>query len=275
MSPADAPATAAPATHTTVEARERAEVDRPAEARAVAEARESSEAARLAEAERPAKAPGHPEACDVHRAPGRPRSSKADQAILAATVDLLLEAGYRGVTIEGVAARAGVAKTTIYRRWPSKAEMVVEAVREIAHKTPVSADTGGREGVTQALVGLISGMNRTHMAEVMTSLAIEMAHDAELAEAVQRGMIDPRRTVAHALLRRGVETGEIRSDVDFDVASEMLGGPLLYRVLFTHEPIDEQLVRRTVETLMKGIGTRGARPEPTPGTSRSQDPPNA
>jgi AcrR family transcriptional regulator len=200
---------------------------------------------------------GH-EACE-HRTPGRPRSSKADQAILTATVGLLLETGYRGVTIEGVASRAGVAKTTIYRRWPSKAEMVVDAVKQLAQRTQVLADAGAQDGVAQALVAMVSGINRTHMAEVMTSLSIEMAHDAELAEAVRRGMVEPRRKAIHALLQRGIETGEVRPDVDFDVVGEMLGGPMLYRVLFTHEPIDEQIVRRTVETLMNGIGIGRAR----------------
>lgn len=201
------------------------------------------------------------ESCEAHRAPGRPRSSKADQAIMTATVDLLLEAGYRGVTIEGVASRAGVAKTTIYRRWPSKAEMVVDAVKQLAQKTRVLADTGAREGVARALIAMVSGINRTHMAEVMASLSIEMAHDAELAKAVRRGMVEPRRKAVHALLQRGIETGEVRPDIDFDVVSEMLGGPMLYRVLFTHEPIDEQLVRRIVQTLMQGIGTQSREPE--------------
>jgi AcrR family transcriptional regulator len=198
-----------------------------------------------------------PRAHQAHRAPGRPRSSEADRAILSATVDLLVEAGYPGVTIEGVAARAGVAKTTIYRRWPSKAEMVVEAVREFAHKTPVEVDAGVRESLSQALTGLICGINRTHMAQVMTRLAVEMAHDEELAEAVRRGMIEPRRQASCALLRRGIEAGELRADIDLDLVSQMLGGPLMYRVLFTGEPVDEPLVRRTVETLMDGIRAPG------------------
>src|SRR5882672_12077181 len=140
------------------------------------------------------------------RAPGRPRSAQADQAIIDAIVDLLVDRGYREVTIEAVAARAGVAKTTIYRRWPSKAEMVVEAI-SACKKDCLEVEPCSGKPVACSLVGMLSMLSCSRVARILTGLAVEMAHNEELALAVREGLLKPNREVVLAILRQGIDGG--------------------------------------------------------------------
>ena len=197
---------------------------------------------------------GSPAAAATHRGPGRPRSIEADRAIVGAIVDLLVECGYREVTVEAVAARAGVAKTTIYRRWPSKADMVVEAVTACKKYCPVadcSTDT-----VVCALVSMLSAFSSSRVARILTGLAVEMVHNEELARAVREGLLGPSREAVVSVLRRGVETGEVRPEADLQLVSDLLVGPLFFRMLFNGGPIDPDLAAETVELVLRGVSAR-------------------
>lgn len=199
-------------------------------------------------------AAGGPLAAVSHRAPGRPRSPEADRAIVEAIVDLLVECGYREVTVEAVAARAGVAKTTIYRRWPSKVDMVVEAIAACKRYCPVadcSTDT-----VVRTLVSLVTAFSCSRLARILTGLAVEMVHNEELAQAVREGLLGPSRETVVSVLRRGVETGEIRPEADLTLVSELLVGPLFFRMLFSGAPIEPDLAAETVDLVLRGVSTQ-------------------
>lgn len=194
----------------------------------------------------------------AHRAPGRPRSAEADRAIIDAIVDLLVERGYREVTIEAVAARAGVAKTTIYRRWPSKAGMVVEAIT--ACKKDCLQEGGAEDdGVAGTLVGMLSHLSCSRVARILTGLAVEMAHNTELAIAVREGLVRPNQEVVYGVLRRGVEAGEVRPDVDLEVVADLLVGPSFFRLLVSGGEVSPMLAAKTVDLVLRGIapGVRG------------------
>jgi AcrR family transcriptional regulator len=195
----------------------------------------------------------------LHRAPGRPRSAEADRAIVEAIVDLLIERGYREVTIEGVAARAGVAKTTIYRRWPSKAGMVVEAIVEAGKDCPVEEARGSGESLAAALMRMIEGLSCSRVAKIISGLAVEMPHNEELASAVREGLMKPNRAALRALLERGIATGELRSDLDLDVVGDLLVGPVFFRLLFSGDPVGPALAAATIDSVLRGIAA------PTPG----------
>ena len=192
----------------------------------------------------------------LHRSPGRPRSVEADRAIVEAIVDLLLEGGYQEVTIEGVAARAGVAKTTIYRRWPSKAAMVVEAIQEAGKDCPVEDARSGAETLAGSLERMTLALSCSRVAKIIAALAVEMPHNAELAEAVREGLIKPHRAALIALLDCGIAQGELRPDLDAEVVADLLVGPIFLRLLFTGPPIGPELSARTVSTLLQGIAAR-------------------
>jgi len=165
------------------------------------------------------------------RARGRPRSAEAHQAILGATLTLLDEVGYRALTIEAVAARAGVGKTTIYRRWPSKLELVVEAVAEMRPPLPTE-DTGSLQGDFLAFQrGQISRVAAGPMPRIAPRLLAESVNDRELHEAVQHELIDPIRTAIGEVLQRGVDRGELRADLDLELATDVVHGTVVYRIL--------------------------------------------
>lgn len=192
----------------------------------------------------------------LHRPAGRPRSLEADRAILDAIVELLLEGGYQEVTIEGVAARAGVAKTTIYRRWTTKATMVVEAIQEAGKDCPVEQARSGAETLAGSLERMIRALSDSRAAKIISGLAAEMPHNEELAEAVREGLMRPNRAALTGLLAQGVASGELRPDVDIEVAADLLVGPLFFRLLFSGAPILPDLAAATVATVLEGIVRR-------------------
>jgi AcrR family transcriptional regulator len=144
---------------------------------------------------------------------------------------LLDEIGYRALTIEAVAARAGVGKTTIYRRWSSKLELVIEAVGQM--RPPLhTEDTGSLQGDFLAFQrGQISRVAAGPMPRIAPRLLAESVSDRELHEAVQRELIDPIRTAIGEVLQRGVDRGELRGDLDLELATDVVHGTVVYRIL--------------------------------------------
>ena len=167
------------------------------------------------------------------RGRGRPRSEQAHQAIVEATLTLLDEGGYTALTIEAVAERAGVGKTTIYRRWPSKLELVVEAISELRPPGPPE-DTGSLAGDFAAFArGQVSRVARTALPRIAPRLISEAVSDPELHAAVMSDVIEPVRDALRTVLRRGVERGELRPDLDLELATDLVHGTVIYRILLT------------------------------------------
>ena len=165
------------------------------------------------------------------RGRGRPRSEQAHRAILDATLTLLDEGGYRPLTIEAVAARAGVGKTTIYRRWPSKLELVIEAVAEMRPPLPTE-DTGSVQGDFLAFQrGQINRVAAGPLPRIAPRLIAESVGDSELHAAVQRELIAPVREAIGEVLQRGVDRGELLADLDVELATDMVHGTVVYRIL--------------------------------------------
>jgi AcrR family transcriptional regulator len=169
------------------------------------------------------------ETADTRR-PGRPRSPEAHAAILRAALELAVEGGLRGLSMEAIAARAGVGKATIYRRWKTKEELFVEAVRAIA-VNPDVPDTGSVRGDFEALTSAAVGRMAPEAFRVLPRLLADAADDPELLEALHAALVRPRRAAIAAILRRGIERGELREDIDVDLVSDMFMGPLIARVL--------------------------------------------
>lgn len=168
------------------------------------------------------------------RSPGRPRSPEADAAIIGATLALLGEVGYRGLSMEQVRARAGVGKATIYRRWNGKAELVKAAIAHLNHDLPVPDDTGTllADLVAVAEAGAIAA-ETTGSSAVIPRLLADAADDAELREIFHGNLVEPRRAVLRAVLHRAVERGEIRDDADLEIAMDLLVGSIVYRGLIS------------------------------------------
>ena len=192
------------------------------------------------------------------RMPGRPRSEASHQAIIRATLELLVENGYRSLTMEGVRARAGVGKATIYRRWSSKEELVRDAIVAM-HDDFEAPDTGSLRGDYEGLAArVLASADRAGAATFMPRLLGDAANDPELHAIFYEHLVEPRRAQMRAVLQRAVARGEIRADVDVELMIDMFAGPIVYRLLITGgdygqlPTLDEQL-----DAVLNGLAPRG------------------
>ena len=199
------------------------------------------------------------------KGPGRPRSERAHEAILDATLDLLVEEGFSRMSIEAVATRAGVGKATIYRRWDSKADLVAEAVACMKGHELHDVDTGNvRDDLAslwrQAYKGRDSGSGE--VTELMVKLMSARARHPELQEAFTRHVIEPRRRIVADVLRRGIERGELRADLDIGLAMDVLMGLAAYRSMVTAghgAPPTAEATERVIDLVLEGIGRHSER----------------
>lgn len=155
---------------------------------------------------------------------GRPRDPGANEAILAATFAQLLEVGYGGLSIEAVAAAAGVGKTTIYRRWPSKRDLVVAALGTETTFAPPRLDVDVRTALRMLVRQAIATLIDSGAIRILGSLLVEEQREPGLLDAFRERILGPRRGMIEAMLRSGIERGEIRPDIDPLVVTEMIAG---------------------------------------------------
>jgi AcrR family transcriptional regulator len=165
------------------------------------------------------------------RAPHR-RDENARLAVLHAADDLLVERGFGGVTIEGIAARAGVAKQTIYRWWPSKVDILLDTLIDDASRPLAIPDTGSAvESARRYLRSLARFLTKDPAGKVLLALIGEAQHDPEMARAFHERYLDPQRRREREMLGRGIASGELSDELDIDAALDALCGPILYRAL--------------------------------------------
>lgn len=188
------------------------------------------------------------------------RNEKSHRAVLDATLELLQEMPYARLSIEGIAARAGVGKQTIYRWWPSKAAVLFDAflhLSEDADGTPSLPDTGDlRADLRVVLTATVAELNQPALEEPMRALATAVTHDPALAAAYHERLDGPLREAKRARLRRAQEAGEITADVDLDLAVDIIWGPLLNRWLQRGGPLTDDYVDAVLDTALNGIRPR-------------------
>jgi AcrR family transcriptional regulator len=191
------------------------------------------------------------------RPPGRPRSERAEKAIIEATLDLLIEeAGVAGVTIEAVAARAGVGKTTIYRRWANKEALIVDALATLKEPVPPLAGVTARDDLI-ALTQAIRPPGDRRFDCVWNILGGAAKHP-ELVRKFQQDVLEPRREVFRGVLRRGVASGEFRGDLDIEVAEAVILGAMTLRArsLDRDRAMPEDFAPRLIDTVLRGFSAR-------------------
>ncbi|HVM56118.1 MAG TPA: TetR/AcrR family transcriptional regulator [Gaiellaceae bacterium] len=180
--------------------------------------------------------------------PNRPRS---EQAILDATRELLAEGGVRKLTVEGVAARSGVAKTTIYRHYRGKHELALAVLIDMVEQVVSTPDLGDTRA---ELVGFVDAavtiLGTTLMGRAMQGLVSDLATDHDLATAFRERVVAMRIAEADRLLARGIERGDLRADTDVELAHELLFGPVYYRLLLSGAPLDDGLAGRVVDAVL-------------------------
>jgi AcrR family transcriptional regulator len=183
---------------------------------------------------------------------GRPRSAAADAAILDATAQLLAEAGYQHLTMEAVAVRAGVAKTTVYRRWAAKPDLVLATM---AHLTTdlVQADTGSlRSDLLGLLRGQLVRLTSEPYAATVRALQLAVAEKPELAQRAADGFLADRRREVDVIVDRALARGELQPGVDRELVFDLCVGALFMRVLIMRLPVTADLPEKLVDAVLLG-----------------------
>jgi AcrR family transcriptional regulator len=194
----------------------------------------------------------------VRRPRGRPRSARADRAILDATIELLSDRGYGGLTVEAVASRAGVGKSTIYRRWPSKATLAAAAVNALARERVPAPDTGD---LREDLVGLLGdpiGRHGDVLGRIFPDLIAEMHRNPELSGTMLEAL-GARRSIIRNVLRRAQERDELPGDADLGRIIDLLSGALYYRLLVSREAVEPDLPAWIVGAILDGVRAKSGR----------------
>ena len=191
-----------------------------------------------------------------HRRPGRPRSEQAEQAIIEATLDLFAEQGFEGVCVEAVAARAGVGKATIYRRWPNKEELLLAAFGSLKSPYPEPGGVCARDDLVAMLSVMCADMADPRKARRYALLLGEGRKYPRLMERYTETVVRPRREAMRAVIRRGIESGELRADTDVEIAQLALTGTILAREKSADGGLDSDFAARVVDELMLGLKPR-------------------
>jgi AcrR family transcriptional regulator len=191
-----------------------------------------------------------------HRRPGRPRSERADRAIIDAALSLFAETGPEGLCIEQVAARAGVGKATIYRRWPGKEDLLLDAMASLQSPLPDPAGRSVREDLITLLAAVSEAVADPRRAREFALLLGEGAKYPRLMARYVETVLEPRREVIRSVLRRGVATGELRAGVDIEAALFMLTGAVLARGKYEPGSLPPGYVERVVDELLLGLAPR-------------------
>jgi AcrR family transcriptional regulator len=177
---------------------------------------------------------------DGNQAAGRPRDASTTQSILKAALELGVELGFDGLTVEGIAARAGVGKSTIYRRWPDAWSIVADAVfADVARIAPVLERATARESF-RASMRLVARSFRGHYGEILRPLIGRAQVDKSLRQALAEHWLSARREISRKIVRRGIASGELRAGLEPDIVLDALYGPLYHRLLL---PYDGDAVR--------------------------------
>ncbi|MFI6110079.1 TetR/AcrR family transcriptional regulator [Kitasatospora sp. NPDC051164] len=203
-----------------------------------------------------------PEAAGAARAKGRPRSAAADRAILDATREALAELGWGGMTMGHVASRAGVAKTTLYRRWPSKNELVVDAVATLFDDL-VMPDLGSLRADIEAVVAQFADLlARPETQASLLALFAEGIRDRQLHRRIREAIVDPQKRLVRQGRAAAQARGELEADTDaesareeVDIIFDTIAGTVEHRVLVSGEPITPDWTRRFTDLLLGPLTT--------------------
>jgi AcrR family transcriptional regulator len=188
---------------------------------------------------------------------GRPRSDQAHRAILDAARELLIEEGFTRLRLEHVASRAGVGKATIYRRWSSKEALALELLMELAAPHIAVEETGDtREELLAAMTNAMRAVAATPFGPVIRALLSQIATNPKLGDPFRATVVQARRSEVARVLERGIARGDLRPDADASVATELLVGPVYFRLMFGGD-LDQEFAERVVQAVLDGFAADG------------------
>jgi AcrR family transcriptional regulator len=183
---------------------------------------------------------------------GRPRSERVHQAILTAAREILMEEGFAAMRLEHVAARAGVGKTAIYRRWPSKQALAQDLLSQLAAPHIAVADTDNtRDELLAVVTNPMRAVTETDFGPVIKAMLSQIASNPTIGDPFRATVVEARRTEVARVVERGIARGDLRRDVDIAVATELLVGPVYFRLMFGGV-LDLAFAEQIVDSVMRG-----------------------
>ena len=183
---------------------------------------------------------------------GRPRDERIDTEVVAAVLSVLRSRGYRAVTIDGIARKVKRARTSIYRRWPSKRHLVAYAVLNELGDNP-AADTGALREDLEAAVATLQSAFAGPLGQALAGLVADMAQDAQLADTIREEVLAARRKSMREAFVRARARREVRADLDIELVLDMLTAPFYYRTLFGHAPVTRRMTREVVAYVLRMV----------------------
>ncbi len=193
----------------------------------------------------------------ARRLPGRPRSEEARRAIFRSTLKLLQNTGFAELTIEAIAADAGVGKATVYRWWPNKGALVVDAFASSAEHQLHFPDTGSVYRDVSLQMKQVIAIFRSRRGRIVAALLGGGQSDPELLEAFRERFLWPRRREAYKTLRRAIERGELPRNLDLDLLLDILYGSIYMRFLIRHDELSDRYVSEVCRLVLDGAAKNG------------------
>ncbi|MFD4252287.1 TetR/AcrR family transcriptional regulator [Amycolatopsis thermoflava] len=173
---------------------------------------------------------------------GRPRSEEARRAILDTALRICHRDGYQQVTIKAIADEAGVGRQTVYRWWPDKAQVLLDALIDLREREPrLDEDTGDALRDIERILARTFALTHESTGRALVGLMAEAQNDPALSDRLQGRVIGPRRDVLHRFLRQGVEAGQLAENVPLPLVVDFAFGTMWYRLLSKHAPVDDRL----------------------------------
>lgn len=185
---------------------------------------------------------------------GRRRSEESQEAIFSATLHLLKKKPLRDITIEEIARVAGAGKATIYKWWPSKAYVALDAFLRKMNRMVPNPNTGSAEMDLQEQIHYLAGFYTSPTGRIFSQFLAEAQSEPEFANLLRERFLKPRREIAGVILDRARKRGEVDPDLDRDLVLDLIYGPVMYRLLVMQEPFERERTDRLVSTLFRGLG---------------------
>lgn len=184
---------------------------------------------------------------------GRPRSKKVEKDILEATVTLLFDKGLRKMTVDGIAEKAGVSKATIYKWWPNKSVLAVDAFLYKMESELKIPDTGSIYDDFSNYLKSVYQFYKSPIGKVFTQLITETQFHPDVKIIFRDHFLMSRRKAVQEMIQRGIARNEIRQDVDSDIILDLIFGPIIYRLLTGYAPLEEESAQTVVNIVIRGI----------------------
>lgn len=184
---------------------------------------------------------------------GRQRSEESEDAILCATIQLLKRKPLRDISIEEIARKAGVGKATIYKWWPSKAYVALDAFLRKMNRMVPNPDTGSAEADLKEQIHYLANFYTSPTGRIFGQFLAEAQSDREFARLLRERFMKPRREIAGVIFDRAMKRGEVDPSLDRDLVLDLIYGPVLYRLLIVQTPFGRKRVDTLVSTLFQGL----------------------